>query len=538
MRTKQSILLLLCGLSSVSVEAAGWVATKTQAHPIRQSMSAARDAGEMAGGELVHIAVSLAVRNKEALDELTDGILSGRRQPIDDARFMARYAPTSAQVRQVVGHLRRSGFHNIVVSPNNLLVTADGSTSTVYGAFRTKLHSIHVDGRQAMANMQSAQVPASLAGIVLAVHGLQTVDRFHTTYRAQDVRLAAAAGAVAHEPTDFAAIYNAASLPPASDTVAGIIAAGDLSQTVADLNRYASGAGFAAPNVSVITVGAPGTDTSGTIEWNLDSQTMLAASGGALKQLQFYAAPSLSNADIIAAFNAAVSANSAKVVNVSLGECELGALFSGMTASLDQTLQAAVAHGQTFSVSSGDSGSYECGGSLPYQSYPAASPYVIAVGGTTLSTSGNTAYAGETSWSGGGGGPSATEAAPSWQTAAGVLTQSRTRRGVPDIAFDADPASGALVRMADKTYQVGGTSLAAPLFTAFWSRIQSANGNRLGMPARGIYRYFKANRSLYRDVVSGSNGAYKATPGWDYTTGWGSLDVANFNAFIGKTGGF
>ncbi|AUH51587.1 peptidase S53 [Chromobacterium sp. ATCC 53434] len=538
MRTNQSLLLLLFGLSSLSAEAASWAATNTQAHPIQQLMPAALDEGEIAGGQLVHIAVSLAVRNKAALDTLTGNILSGRGQIINDDQFMAQYAPTAAQARQVVDYLQQNGFHNVTVAPNHLLITADGNAATIYNAFRTKLHRFNVDGRQAIANMQSAQVPASLAGIVLAVHGLQDVSRFHTTYRAQSVSKAVATTAViGHEPTDFAAIYNAASLPPASNTVAGIIAAGDLTQTVADLNSYASSAGFAAPNVSIVNVGTPGTDTSGTIEWNLDSQTMLAASGGALKQLQFYVATSLSNADIIAAFNSAVSANSAKVVNVSLGECELAALYSGMTASIDQTLQAAVAHGQTFSVSSGDSGSYSCGGSTPYQSYPAASPYVIAVGGTTLSTNGNTAYAGETSWSGGGG-PSATEAAPSWQTASGVLTLSKTRRGVPDIAFDADPGSGALVRVADKTYQVGGTSLAAPLFSAFWSRIQSANGNRLGMPARGIYQYFKANPSLYRDIASGSNGAYKAAAGWDYTTGWGSLNVANLNAFIGKTGGF
>ena len=534
----QTLAMLLGSAVSLPAHAAGgWSATGTQPHPVRQLIPGAVDNGEIANGELVHIAVSLAARNQAGLDALTAGILAGQGQPISDAQFMAQYAPTAAQVQQVVSHLQQNGFRNISVDPNNLLISADGSAATVYSAFQTKLHRYAVNGRQAVANVAAAQVPASLAGIVLAVHGLQNVNQFHAAFHAQSVAKASA-GVMAHKPADFASIYNAASLPTAKNGVAGIIAEGNLNQTVADLNSYARSAGFAAPSVAVVNAGAASSDTSGIVEWNLDSQTILAASGGALKQLQFYAAPSMSNADIAAAINKAVSANSAKVVNVSLGECELAAQASGMTASVDLMLQAAVAHGQTFSVSSGDAGSYECGGATAYQSYPAVSPYVIAVGGTTLSTNGSAAYGSEQAWSGGGGGPSYTEAAPAWQTAAGVLSVSKTRRGVPDIAFDADPNSGELVLVQGSTYQVGGTSLAAPLFTGFWNRIQSANGNKLSSPATAIYKYFKANPALYHDVSGGGNGAFKAAVGWDYATGWGSLNVANLNSFIGKTAGF
>ncbi|POZ61438.1 S53 family peptidase [Chromobacterium alticapitis] len=539
MRLQNSTLLLLIGGAfGIPAHAGGsWSATGTLAHPVQQLIAGAHDNGEVAGGELVRVAVSLALRNKPQLESLTAGIQSGQSQPISDAQFMAQYAPTTAQVQQVVSHLQQNGFRNIVVAPNNLLITADGSAATAYSAFQTKLHRYNVNGRQAFANTADVKVPSSLSGIVLAVHGLQNAHQFHTAFHAQAVSKAST-GVIAHKPADFPSIYNAASLPAAKNSVAGIIAEGNLNQTVLDLNNYAKSAGFAAPSVAIVNAGSPSSDTSGIVEWNLDSQTILAASGGGLKQLQFYVAPSMNNSDIAAAINAAVSANSAKVINVSLGECELSALYSGMTASVDQMLQAAIAHGQTFSVSSGDSGSYECGGGTAYQSYPAVSPYVVAVGGTTLTTTGATAYSSEKAWSGGGGGPSATEAAPSWQTSAGVLGTSKTRRGVPDIAFDADPSSGELVLVQGSTYQVGGTSLAAPLFTGFWTRIQSANGNKLVSPNTAIYKYFKANASLYHDVGSGSNGAFKAATGWDYTTGWGSLNVANLNAFVAKTAGF
>lgn len=533
--------LVSAAFFSIAAQAANlnWQSTNTLAHPVQTLTPQAQDSGEVAAGQSVHVAVALKVRNKAQLDALTQDILQGRsKRYLSKAEFLSQFSPTEAQAQTVVKHLQTSGFRNIKVAPNRLLITADGSAATVKAGFQTSLHRYDINGRQAFANVANAQVPGALADIVLAVHGLQNVHQFHTALRHPTPQAFKTTSVSGHAPTDFPSIYNANSLPPASNTTVGIIAEGDLSQTLSDLQDFASGAGYGAVATSVINSGTPSSDTSGTEEWNLDSQDILAAAGGAVQQMNFYVAPSMTNADITAAFNAAVSDGTAKVVNVSLGECETSAQSDGMTASADQIFQAAVAQGQTFSVSTGDSGSYECGGRTARQSYPAVSPYVIAVGGTTLSTSGKTAYLSESTWNGGGGGPSYTENAPAWQSSAGVLTISKTKRGVPDVSFDADPNSGALVLVNGGTSQIGGTSLAAPLFTGFWARIESANGNNINSPAPSIYKYFKANPSLYHDVTSGSNGAYSAAKGWDYTTGWGSLNIANLNAFIARTPGF
>lgn len=297
-----------------------------------------------------------------------------------------------------------------------------------------------------------------------------------------------------------------------------------------------------------MTVGSASTDTSGVDEWNMDTQDALAAAGGTIKQMILYTANTLSDADLTNTYNKAVSDNVAKTINVSLGECETDAQSSGIMASNDQIFQTAVAQGQTFSVSSGDSGAYECGGSSTSQSYPSVSPYVISVGGTLLNTSGTT-WTSETVWActssancqqsssgGAGGGPSLTEAAPSWQTAAGVLGSS-TKRGAPDVAFDASPNSGALVIVNGTSSQIGGTSLAAPLFTGFWARVQSMNNNTLAFPASAIYQKAAANPTMFHDVTSGSNGGYTAKTGWDYASGYGSLNVANFATVMGSGGG-
>ncbi|OQS40229.1 peptidase S53 [Chromobacterium haemolyticum] len=533
--------LVSAAFFSIAAQAAtlNWQSTNTLAHPVQSLIPQAQDSGEVAAGQSVHIAVALKVRDKAQLDTLTQSILQGgSKHYLSKTEFLDRFSPTEAQAQTVVKHLQANGFRNIKVAPNRLLITADGSAATVKAGFQTSLHRYNINGRQAFANVANAQVPSQLADIVLAVHGLQNVHQFHTALRHPTPQAFKTASVSGHSPSDFPSIYNANSLPPASNTTVGIIAEGDLTQTLSDLQDFAGSAGYGTVATSVINSGTPSSDTSGTEEWNLDSQDILAAAGGAVQQMNFYVAPSMTNADITAAFNSAVSDGTAKVINVSLGECETSAQSDGMTASADQIFQAAVAQGQTFSVSTGDSGSYECGGRTARQSYPAVSPYVIAVGGTTLSTSGKTGYLSESTWNGGGGGPSYTESAPAWQTSAGVLTISKTKRGVPDVSFDADPNSGALVLVNGSTSQIGGTSLAAPLFTGFWARIESANGNNINSPAPSIYKYFKANPSLYHDVTSGSNGAYSAAKGWDYTTGWGSLNIANLNAFIARTPGF
>jgi pseudomonalisin/xanthomonalisin len=462
---------------------------------------------------------------------------------ITSAEFLAHHAPTAAQTQAVVDHLQRAGFINVHVAPNRMLVSADGTAATVKAAFNTELRQVTVDGREAFANASPAQVPAHLAGIVNAVHGLQSVHQAHPMHVVADAK-ADTGSAIGHNPLEFPKIYDADKLAPATQGTIGIISDGDISSSIADLAAFVAANGLQTPVVNQIVVGAAGTDTSGALEWNLDSQTSLSAAGAQIKSMTFYIATSLNDAPLTEAYNQAVSDNTTQAVNVSLGECETGAKSSGVMASDDAIFQIAMAQGQVFSVSSGDRGSYECGSKTGGQSYPATSPFVMALGGTTLYTDSTDAWASETVWGcssgltcellgGAGGGASVDEPAPAWQIKAGVLGGSKFR-GVPDISFDANPSSGALILQGGKTVQVGGTSLAAPLFTGFWVRMQSIHGGTLGFPATQFYKFGKSKTSVYHDVTSGSNGGYKAASGWDYASGFGSLDVGNMSQALGK----
>ena len=206
----------------------------------------------------------------------------------------------------------------------------------------------------------------------------------------------------------------------------------------------------------------------------------------------------------------------------------------------DAIFEKAAAQGQTFFVATGDSDyDAECTSGADKgkgQSYPAVSPYVTAVSGTTLKVTSSGTYSSETVWNttankeGTGGGPSVYETEPSWQKPVTAITGGK--RGVGDWAFDADPETGAIIYTSStKTAQVGGTSLATPLATGTWARAQTASGNTLGFAAPLIYTLAEGSKysSTFHDVTSGNNSGETAAKGWDYCTGWGS---ANIDAFV------
>ena len=501
-----------------------WASTNTRAHPTGKAIF--REF--LPENESLDVVVALKLRNRDLLDYHVRALTSpgdpefGRW--LSREQVLADYAPLPERANAVAAYLTQAGFTNVRIEPNRLLVTATGTTTAIRTAFHTELGRFVRDGREGIANVTDVRVPPELSDTVLSVQGLQTLDQMHTMIlRANGVLLSGSVHGL--NPVLFPVAYNATGLPTASTTPVGIITEGKMTQTISDLHQFESQNNLPTINPTVVQVGPASNDTSNTAEWNLDSQSIQAMAGGQVAQMIFYTAYSLTNANLTKTFNKSVSDNIAKVINVSLGECESAAYSDGSMATDDQIFQVAIAQGQTISVSSGDSGSKECGnpvGTAVGASYPASSPYVIAVGGTTLYTDTSGNYGGEVTWSGTGGSPSLIEAKPSWQNA----VVSGAYRGVPDIAFDADPYSGAIIVVNGTLQQYGGTSLASPLFVGSWARIQSANNARLGFPASWIYSHGAQYTSAFHDVTSGTNGGYSAAAGWDYTTGFGSFDVA------------
>jgi hypothetical protein len=233
---------------------------------------------------------------------------------------------------------------------------------------------------------------------------------------------------------------------------------------------------------------------------------------------------SMSNA--ILGANALAGKMGKGVVSMSFGSVE-----AGWAPSIDYHFTGT---GMTYVAAAGDSGSQVL--------WPAVSPNVVAVGGTSLNWSGSgTRY--EAAWQHTGGGLSAYEGLPSWQsgvTAAGG--GALTRRAVPDVSFNADPYTGEYVALtlpgkATVWSAYGGTSIAAPQWAgviAVANAMRAASGKAaLGDIHATLYKSIAAVPGTYAaslgDVVNGTNGTCatcRAGTGFDQATGWGTPNSA------------
>jgi subtilase family serine protease len=225
--------------------------------------------------------------------------------------------------------------------------------------------------------------------------------------------------------------------------------------------------------------------------------------------------------------------------------------------SFDDFYKQAAADHVTVFGSTGDSGVANPnvkGNIYPYATvnYPASDPYVMAVGGTSLTASTNGNYQSEAGWSGSGGGVSQYWTEPQYETKnlpSSDQSILNGYRGLPDLSINADPNTPVLVYTsfvpkAAGYYFIGGTSEGSPS----WAGI-TADGNQmakaiLGHDLGNLHEdlYALANSSAYasyfHDVTTGNNSqdgitGYNCTTGWDPVTGWGSPHAtALFTALV------
>ncbi len=191
--------------------------------------------------------------------------------------------------------------------------------------------------------------------------------------------------------------------------------------------------------------------------------------------------------------------------------------------------------GVTYFASSGDTGGKVI--------WPSASPNVVSAGGTTIVRDSSGNFTGETTWTDAGGGPSAYEPVPGYQSVIYSLAQLLNgARGTPDLSFDANPASG--VSVYDSTscqglsgwLVFGGTSVAAPSLSgivndagAFYGGWDDGNNN--ASVQNNLYENYNnissggqvcSYTSPFYDITTGSAGSYPATACWDFASGIGS----------------
>lgn len=558
------------GIAPAGIAPGGFDTTATG----RMVLPNAADAGRLAPESQVTVHVVMKLRNKPELDAL---IASHRVISRDE--FVAQFGPSRADVQGVESYLRSKKLSSLTVEPNQLIVSASGRARDVEAAFATELHAFSMNGKQVYANVKPAFVPKTLHGSVASVVGLTNANFFQlnplkTQHLAAAPRPRPASTQAPsacslygveivgfpspepdpnastlctrnYYPDDFQRAYDTVGTANASSVAIAIMAEGNVTQSIADLRTNEKHDMLAPVPVIVKQVGVASSDTAGADEWTLD---MTASSGiaGYVKAIYLYTTTSLTDSDITLEYSHWVSDDLAKIGNSSFGGCEAGPFVDGSMVAMDELMNEGAAQGQTMFASTGDTGSFcpEVAGEngvpagAPMVNYPAASPYAVAVGGTTLITQSNGSYQGEAAWYSGGGGLSQFEYAPTWEASEQpVASKGESFRGLPDIAMDADLQTGMILYITGSGWSViGGTSLASPLAAGSWARV-AQHGVQYAPPA--LYATYVKNAAgstqngppattthgAFHDVIAGANGAYTALPGYDYVSGLGSLDV-------------
>jgi subtilase family serine protease len=327
------------------------------------------------------------------------------------------------------------------------------------------------------------------------------------------------AGAVT--PAKLVAAYNLPSTPvagPANPTVAIVDAYND-PNIQADLTTFSS-----TYNLPPCTAGCftkidqnggtnyPATNSGWDLEIALDVETVHAICPAC--HILLVEASSNSTVDLGIAENQAASQGAVAISN-SWGAGESSGQTSWDTSYFKHS-------GVAITASTGDSG-YGV-------EWPASSPYVTAVGGTTLTVNGtapNYSYGGESAWVDGGSGCSSVESQPLWQ--ANVNTGC-SNRSVADVAADADPNTGAAVydsiayQGGSGWFQVGGTSLSSPIIASVYALAGNTSSISDGSTPYGHL----GDASMLHDVTKGSNGSCSpsvlctAGSGYDGPTGVGT----------------
>lgn len=490
--------------------------------------------------ETIEFQIALKMRD---FDGLKRRIATG--EVISEEELTEKYYPLAADYQTLIAWATDQGLTVQKTFANGLTLNLSGNVAQLHSVMDVDFARINYEGDAVLSAKTAPSLPVEFASFVLGVNGLQPL-RLHPLFRnLRPVQPDSPTTpyAVPYTPNDLKTAYQFNNL---SYTGAGqkIAILGSLFAKDSDLSSFwsATGTPQSASNVEKVAVGSQplippckfliSSTCNYLAEADLDAEYASGIAPGVT--IRQYAVGIPTNSNFVSLFDTGLQAilgdlptqPNLKILTISYGICETSVASSQLQTTA-QLFASLAAQGVTTFVSSGDSGSAQCGSTAPGVSYQASDPSVTAVGGTTLNLSTTGTITSETGWSGSGGGVSSTFARPSFQTGAGV--PAGTKRVLPDVALVADPATGAYTVVGGNTYQFGGTSLSSPSWAGFAALINQARATA-GKPALGLLGprvYPLLGTNNFRDITSGSNGAYSAAPNYDLVTGIGSPVGAN-----------
>jgi kumamolisin len=442
--------------------------------------------------------------------------------------FAARHGAADADFAAVT---KFADTHDLVVVQQDAArrtIILSGTVADFSEAFDVQLQQFEHEGGTYRGRTGAIHVPSELAGVVEAVLGLD--NRPAARPHLRSLNGSAPAAASTFTASQVARLYD---FPPGNgqgECIAIIELGGGYRPR--DLATYFTQLGVKPPTVTAISVDNAHNRPTGSAD-GPDGEVMLdievAGAIAPAAHLAVYFAPN-TDAGFLNAITTAIhdATNKPSVVSISWGGPEAGWTPQALNA-FDSAFQAAAVMGVTVLAASGDHGATDgvTDGKL-HVDFPASSPHVTACGGTRIQAQGTTILS-ETVWNdgpnggAGGGGVSAFFATPAWQAGLAATTAAGTsaplqKRGVPDIAGDADPVSGYRVRVDGQSLVIGGTSAVAPLWAGLVALINQSKGRPCGLINPILY----ANPTALTNIVHGNNDGFVATTGWNACAGLGS----------------
>ncbi|HET7496165.1 MAG TPA: S53 family peptidase [Candidatus Limnocylindrales bacterium] len=523
--------------------------------------------GHASSTQVVGFRLYLGWRNAAAAEALARAVSDPKsasyRHYLSPAQFRSTFAPTAAQATAVHNWLKANGFVIVNTPANRHFIAAQGTVRQIETAFATTINVYRVSGMKLRAPARDLSVPTTIAPLISGAIGIDQSYEFIHSNTVVDKNAPPSAGfrnspplstfwaekvSPYAYPTGFTDLSSPATAPwtvkgytPAQIKGAyGISGYDGAGQTVAIIDAYASPTILQDVNQWSTNRGLP-TMTSGQFtqvvppgifrrpqnprqdpqgwygEETLDVEAVHGMAPAA--KIVYVGAPN-NYQDLDAALNHVVDRHLAQIVTNSYGwHGEF--LPPGFIKPYNQTLVQAAIEGIGVYFSSGDSGDETSVLGVASADFPASSPWVTAVGGTSLGVSAANTRQLETGWGtstyacnkttlvctraawlyGSGGGVSRVFAKPSYQASI-----TATGRAVPDVAALGDPQTGLLIGQTQTfpdgayydEYRIGGTSLSSPIFAGLMALADQAAGSPHGFANPLFY----AHAGAFYDVLS------------------------------------
>jgi kumamolisin len=505
-------------------------AAKTELTGSARKIPEGKNAGNAQLNEVIEVTVAL--RSKTSIGNYVKGMAKGKQKPVSREVYNRRFGASAEDVLLVREFAQLHNLTVIQVSLPKRSVILKGTVQQFCEAFGVYLSNFTPEsGLSYRGRSGTIRIPEALQGIVTGVFGLdnrpQARPMFRMLHKEGHLILPQAA-AVSYNPDAVAKAYKYPKDVTGEGQCIGLIELGGGYRNE-DLQNFFQKLGLPLPSVSAQSVdgahNAPSTPDSADGEVALDIEVAGAVAPGA--RIVVYFAPN-TDKGFLDAINTAIhdEENKPSVISISWGAAE-GQWTAQALSNFNDAFMSAAALGVSITVAAGDNGSSDRqADGKAHVDFPAGSPYTLACGGTKLLSNSETVWNDQDGWATGGG-ISDVFPVPDYQKnislPASVNSKQHKGRGVPDIAGNADSATGYNILVDGQWTVIGGTSAVAPLIAGLIALANQKLKKNVGFIHPKIYA---TKAAVFKDITQGNNitatnGGYTAAKGWDACTGLG-----------------